>query len=170
MTDRDDKSRPAKAGAPEDHRLGPYAEASEEWQREWLTFPTVTIDAEGCFHYWDVPADTHIYATDWKIGESLARATVAQMQRFPAGSSVLRRILRQIDQDSLVAQGFLARIEDMLTNPPVFLETLAPGSVQAKLSGELPIPHWSAPPIVPIEGPDPNIRSEQDPSSSGRTQ
>lgn len=120
-------------------------EAADHWHDEWLKFPTVSLDAAGGWHYWDVPADTHVYSTDWEVGEGLARDTVAQMQRFPAGSSVLRRILREIDFNSLVAQGFLARIEDMLTNPHVFLQALEPGSVQAKLAGKAPIPDWSTP-------------------------
>ena len=120
-------------------------EAASRWHDEWLKFPTVSLDDAGGWHYWDVPDDTHIYGADWTVGEGLARDTVAQMQRFPAGSSVLRRILRDIDLNSLVAQGFLARVEDMLTNPRVFLEALDPGSVQAKLSGKAPIPDWTAP-------------------------
>ncbi len=120
-------------------------EAANRWHHEWLKFPTVSLDAAGGWHYWDVPDDTHVYRTDWQIGEGLARDTVAQMQRFPAGSSVLRRILREIDFNSLVAQGFLSRIEDMLTNPNVFLQALEPGSVQAKLAGEAPIPAWTTP-------------------------
>ena len=138
-----------KALAEEAERLVEEAEkASEEatrlWNEEWLKFPTISLDEEGTWHYWVVPEDTHVYATDWQVGEALARDTVAQMQHFPAGSSALRRILRQIDQDSLVAQGFLARLEDMLTNPAVYLESLEPGSVRAKLAGETPVPHWSA--------------------------
>jgi hypothetical protein len=34
-----------------------------------------------------------------------------------------------------VAQGFFNRLEDMLTKPEVYLESLEPGSVQAKLRG-----------------------------------
>lgn len=120
-------------------------EAADQWHDEWLQFPTVRLDAAGGWHYWDVPADTHVYGTDWKVGEGLARDTVAHMQRFPAGGSVLRRILREIDFNSLVAQGFLARIEDMLTNPRVYLQALKPGSVQAKLAGDAPIPDWTTP-------------------------
>ncbi len=44
--------------------------------------------------------------------------------------------MREIDFDSTVAQGFLTRIEDMLANPAVYLESLEPGSVQRKLRGE----------------------------------
>ena len=113
------------------------AEASAEWwNQEWLKFPTISLDDEGQWHYWDVAEDSGVYSDDWKLGEGMARDTVAQMQRFPDGSSALRRIMREIDFNSTVAQGFLTRIEDMLTNPQVYLDSLEPGSVQRKLRGE----------------------------------
>ncbi len=113
------------------------AEASADWwTEEWLKFPTISLDSEGQWHYWDVPADSGVYSDDWQLGESLARDTVAQMQRFEAGSSALRRIMREMDYDSTIAQGFVTRIEDMLTRPEVYLESLEPGAVQAKLRGE----------------------------------
>ena len=103
------------------------------WNAEWLNFPTVSQDELGGWHYWDVPADSGVYHDDWAVGEALARDTVAHMQRFQSGSSVLRRIMREIEFESTVAQGFLTRLEDMLTNPDVYLESLEPGSVRAKL-------------------------------------
>lgn len=110
------------------------AHADEAWWNEqWLTFPTVGRDDDGAWFYWGVPEDTGVHSEDWTLGEGLARDTVAQMQRFPAGSSVLRRIMREIDHDSTIAQGFLTRIEDMLTRPEVYLESLEPGAVRAKL-------------------------------------
>ncbi len=110
------------------------AEAGAQWwTEEWLKFPTISLDEGGQWHYWEVPADTGIYNVDWRVGEGLARDTVAQMQRFMAGSSALRRILREIDFNSTVAQGFLTRIEDMLANPDLYLDSLEPGSVRAKL-------------------------------------
>ena len=110
------------------------AEANAEWwNEEWLKFPTISLDDEGHWHYWDVPDDTGVYNVDWRVGEGLARDTVAQMQRFMAGSSALRRIMREIDFNSTVAQGFLTRIEDMLAKPDLYLESLEPGSVEAKL-------------------------------------
>ena len=110
------------------------AEANAEWwNQEWLKFPTISLDEDGHWHYWDVPADSGVYSDDWRIGEGLARDTVAQMQRFMAGSSALRRIMHEIDFNSTVAQGFLTRIEDMLANPDLYLESLEPGSVRAKL-------------------------------------
>jgi hypothetical protein len=96
------------------------AEASAEWwKEEWLKFPTITLDEEGQWHYWEV--------------EGLARDTVAQMQRFMAGSSAIRHIMKEIDFDSVVGQGFVTRIEDMLANPDLYLDSLEPGSVQRKL-------------------------------------
>lgn len=113
------------------------AEASADWWTEqWLLFPTVSLDEEGQWHYWDVPEDSGVYADDWRVGEGLARDTVAQMQKFEAGSSVLRRIMREIDLESTVGQGFVTRIEDMLTRPEVYLDSLEPGSVQRKMRGE----------------------------------
>ena len=113
------------------------AEANADWwNAEWLKFPTISLDDEGQWHYWDVPEDSGVYGDDWQLGEALARDTVAQMQRFESGNSALRRIMREIDFDSTVAQGFLTRIEDMLTHPEVYLESLEPGSVQANLRGE----------------------------------
>lgn len=105
------------------------------WQEEWLKFPTVSLDEDGIWHYWSVPADAGIYSDDRKLGEALARDTVAQMQRFPEGGSVLRRIMRDIDHNSISAQGFFDRLEDMLTRPDIYLESLEPGSVRAKLRG-----------------------------------
>ncbi len=119
------------------HQAEEKAEASADWwTEEWLKFPTISLDSEGQWHYWDVPTDSGVYSDDWQLGESLARDTVAQMQRFEAGSSALRRIMREMDYDSTVAQGFVTRIEDMLTRPEVYLDSLEPGAVQAKLRGE----------------------------------
>ena len=110
------------------------AEANAEWwNEEWLKFPTISLDDDGLWHYWDVPEDSGVYADDWRVGEGLARDTVAQMQRFMAGSSALRRIFKEIDFDSTVGQGFVTRIEDMLANPDLYLDSLEPGSVRAKL-------------------------------------
>ncbi len=78
---------------------------------------------------------SRIYSGDRSVGEALAQDTVAQMQRFPESSSVLRRIMREIDHNSIVAQGIFNRLEDMLTNPEVYLDSLEPGPVQAKLRG-----------------------------------
>jgi hypothetical protein len=112
------------------------AEADAKWwNEEWLKFPTVSLDDEGKWHYWDVTEGSRIYSDDRALGEALARDTVAQMQRFPEGGPVLRRIMREIDHDSIVAQGFFNRLEDMLTRPDVYLDSLEPGSVQAKLRG-----------------------------------
>ena len=113
------------------------AEASAQWwTEEWLKFPTIVLDEAGQWHYWNVPDDSGVYSDDWEVGEALARDTVQQMQRFPAGSSALRRILREIDFNSTIGQGFVTRIEDMLTRPEIYLESLEPGAVQAKLRGE----------------------------------
>lgn len=106
---------------------------TEWWNEEWLKFPTISLDPDGQWHYWDVPADSGVYSDDWQVGEGLARDTVAQMQRFMAGSSALRRIFREIDLDSTVGQGFVTRIEDMLANPSLYLDCLEPGSVRSKL-------------------------------------
>ncbi len=105
------------------------------WNEEWLKFPTVSLDEAGNWHYWDVTGGSYVYSDDRALGEALARDTVAQMQRFPEGGSVLRRLMREIDHNSIVAQGFFNRLEDMLTRPDVFLDSLEPGSVQAKLRG-----------------------------------
>jgi len=129
---RGDPGRAIKGKAAEEQ-----AAASEAWWNEqWLVFPTVSLDDEGVWRYWSVPPDTGVYSDDWATGEGLARDTVAHMQLFPAGGSVLRRIMREIDPDSTVAQGFLTRIEDMLTNPTLYLESLEPGSVRARLRAE----------------------------------
>lgn len=95
------------------------------WNEEWLKFPTISRDGAGHWRYWNVPPASGIYRKDWALGEALARDTVTQMQRFAAGSSALRRILREIDFNSTIAQGFLNAIEDMLANPPVYLEAFA---------------------------------------------
>ncbi len=95
----------------------------------------MNLDDEGNWYYWDVTGGSRIYSDDRALGEALARDTVAQMQRFPEGSPVLRRLMREIDHNSIVAQGFFNRLEDMLTKPEVYLESLEPGSVQAQLRG-----------------------------------
>lgn len=113
------------------------AEANEDWWiSEWTKFPTVTLDSGGNWHYWDIPDDSGVYSDDWKRGEAIARDTVAQMQKFPDGSTVLRRIVHEMDQDSSIGQGFLTRIEDMLTNPDLYLDSLEPGSVRKKIREE----------------------------------
>jgi hypothetical protein len=118
-------------------RIEELTEQAEEneawWNEQWLRFPTVSLDEQGRWHYWSVPGDTGVYSDDWSVGEGLARDTVAHMQRFPAGGSVLRRIMREIDFESTVAQGFITRIEDMLSNPDLYLASLEPGSVRRKL-------------------------------------
>ena len=101
------------------------------WNQEWLKFPTISRDGEGTWRYWDVPQASGIYGEDWALGEALARDTVLQMQSFAAGSSALRRILREIDFTSTIAQGFLNGIEDMLANPPVYLAALDSGAGEA---------------------------------------
>ena len=106
---------------------------TETWNQEWLAFPTVSRDAEGLWRYWDVPEDSGVYSQDWETGEGLARDTVAHMQSFHAGATVLRRIFKEMDYESTVGQGFLTRIEDMLTRPGLYLDSLEPGAVRAKL-------------------------------------
>ena len=103
------------------------------WNEQWLAFPTISLDEDGMWHYWDVPEDSGVYNDDWQVGEGLARDTVAQMQAFMAGRTALRRILREMDFESTLGQGFLTRIEDMLANPEIYLDSLEPGSVRAKL-------------------------------------
>jgi hypothetical protein len=105
----------------EDAIVREAAHASAWWEAEWLKFPSVTKDADGAWHYWQVPADTGVYQDDWPLGERLARATVAQMRRFPEGSTVFRRILREMDPETTVGQGFLTGIEEILCQsaPPL---------------------------------------------------
>lgn len=94
------------------------------WDQEWLRFPTISRDGQGNWCYWDVPRASGVYRDDWALGEAMARDTVVQIQRFAAGGSALRRILREIDFSSSIAQGFLNGIEDMLSNPALYLESL----------------------------------------------
>ena len=127
---------PGQAEAVEEAAVEQAEESEAWWNEQWLAFPSVSYDEDGGWRYWDVSGDTGVYADDWATGEGLARDTVAHMQRFQSGSSVLRRIMCEIDFDSTIAQGFLTRIEDMLTNPDLYLESLEPGSVRAKLRAE----------------------------------
>ena len=136
MANSDDKSAQSDA-AIEAAALAKAREDEAEWNRQWLLFPSLSFDDEGGWRYWDVPEDTGVYNDDWAVGERLARETVAHMQDFQSGNNVLRRIMREIDFESTVAQGFLTRIEDMLTNPALYLESLEPGAVQAKLRDTL---------------------------------
>lgn len=105
------------------------------WTNQWLAFPTVTLDQDGLWHYWNVPDDSGVYSEDWAVGEGLARDTVAQMQAFREGSTVLRRIIKELDLNSTIAQGFLTRIEDMLARPDVYLVSLEPGAVRRQMTG-----------------------------------
>ena len=98
----------------ENEAIREAARASSWWDEEWLKFPTVTKDPDGSWRYWNVPDDTGVYQDDWPLGERLARATVAHMRHFPEGSTVLRRILREMDPESTVGQGFLTAIEETL--------------------------------------------------------
>lgn len=86
------------------------------WRAQWLAFPTVERRDDG-FEFWAVEPDTGVYQDDWPRGERLARDTISHMQDFPEGSSVLRRILRDMDPDSTVAQGFINHLEEVLTHP-----------------------------------------------------
>jgi len=130
------KSDAETAAQAEAEALGKAKRDEAAWNQLWLEFPTVSQDNQGTWHYWDVPEDTGVYSVDWAVGEALARDTVAHMQAFQSGATVLRRIMREIDFESTVAQGFLTRIEDMLTNPALYLESLEPGAVRAKLRAE----------------------------------
>ncbi len=136
MANSDDKSAQSDA-AIEAAALAKAREDEAEWNRQWLLFPSLSFDDEAGWRYWDVAEDTGVYNDDWAVGERLARETVAHMQDFQSGNNVLRRIMREIDFESTVAQGFLTRIEDMLTNPALYLESLEPGAVQAKLRDTL---------------------------------
>src|SRR3546814_12987320 len=98
----------------EDEAVRAAARASTWWEEEWLKFPSVSKQPDGSWRYWCVPADSGVYQDDWPLGERLARETVAQMRRFPEGSTVLRRILRELDPESTVGQGSLPAIEEML--------------------------------------------------------
>ena len=91
------------------------------WREQWLAFPTVAPRDDGGFDFWAVEPDTGVYQDDWPRGERLARDTIAHMQAFPEGSSVLRRILRDMEHDSTVAQGFLNHLEEALAHPQTYL-------------------------------------------------
>lgn len=103
------------------------AERAERWwEEQWAAFPTYSLDEDGNPHYWDVPADSGVYQDDWPLGEKLAEDTVRQMRRFPEGSTILRNILRELDRDSTVAQGFLNRLEDILISPELYAKLSQP--------------------------------------------
>jgi len=97
-----------------DEAVREAARATAWWDGEWLKFPTVSKQTDGSWRYWTVPADSGVFQDDWPLGERLARETIEQMRRFPEGSTVLRRILREMDPESNVGQGFLTGIEDTL--------------------------------------------------------
>jgi len=99
-----------------DEAVREAARASAWWDQEWLKFPTVSKLPDGSWRYWSVPADSGVFQDDWPLGERLARETVAQMRSFPEGSTVFRRILREMDPESTVGQGFLTAVEEILCN------------------------------------------------------
>src|SRR3546814_11465261 len=80
----------------EDAAVRDAARASAWWDEEWLKFPTVSKRPDGSWRYWSVPADSGVYQDDWPLGERLARETVAQMRRFSEGSTVLRRLPKEM--------------------------------------------------------------------------
>jgi len=98
----------------EDEAVREAARASAWWDAEWLKFPTVSKDEAGGWCYWSVPADSGVYEDDWPLGERLARETIAQMRAFPEGSTVLRRVLREMDPETTIGQGFMAALEETL--------------------------------------------------------
>ncbi len=50
------------------------AESDAKWRnQEWLKFPTVSLDDEGNWHYWDVTEGSRICSDDRSVGEALAR-------------------------------------------------------------------------------------------------
>ena len=120
---------------PIDEWTAAAADARSWWNQEWARFPTIALDDDGMPNYWSVSPDTGVYGDDWNTGQALARDTVAQMQRFSEGSAAFRRIVRAMDLSSTVAQGFLTRIEDMLTHPDIYLDSLEPGALEAKMRG-----------------------------------
>ena len=107
-----------------DEAIREAARASAWWDEEWLRFPTVSKQADGTWRYWNVPADSGVYQDDWPLGGRLARETVAQMRRFPEGSTVFRRILKEMDPESTVGQGFLTAIEEILCQPAPGLQAV----------------------------------------------
>lgn len=98
-------------------------------------FPTVGVRDDGWRSYWNVPADTGSRERDWATGERLARETVARMQREPEKAWVLRRVLRELDYDSGVGQGFLSWIEDRLAWPEGASGNAGPAAVLPRAEG-----------------------------------
>ncbi len=90
------------------------ARAASGWARILDQLPTVAEGSDGHWHYWEVDDDCGCPVTDLERGEQLGRETVAVLRAHPEGACVLRRILRDIDLDSQVAQGFLSALEAAL--------------------------------------------------------
>src|SRR3546814_18828277 len=86
----------------EDEAVRAAARASTWWEEEWLKFPSVSKQPDGSWRNWVVPAASGVYKDDWPHAVRLARETVAQRRRLPEGSTVLRRTLREMKQDSTV--------------------------------------------------------------------
>ena len=80
------------------------AEANAEWwNQEWLKFPTISLDDDGHWHYWDVPADTGVgFAPSFRFGklDSLStkeqRSACAALQVVPPRGKSFRQVTSPI--------------------------------------------------------------------------
>lgn len=103
----------AVSGTDQTLATGP-AQSGSGWERILDQLPTVGEGADGAWHYWSVDDDCGCPDTDLARGEHLGRETVAVLRAHPEGAPALRRILRDIDLSSQVAQGFLNALEAAL--------------------------------------------------------
>ncbi len=103
----------AVSGTDQTLATGP-ARSVSGWERILDQLPTVGEGANGAWHYWKVDDDSGCPADDLERGERLGRETVTVLRAHPEGAPALRRILRDIDLSSQVAQGFLNALEAAL--------------------------------------------------------
>ena len=96
-----------------------------DWDALLEGFPTVAQRPDGCWGYWEVADDLGCPTSDLQRGEALGRRTLVEIRVHPEAAHVLRRILRDIDHESLTGQGFLNVVEAALADPETALAETA---------------------------------------------
>ncbi len=92
-----------------------FSNEPKSWAQVIELLPTVKVAPEGhTFDYWTVNERNLSPQEAAKLGVALGEQTLEVIQRHPESATCLRRILRALPAESLVAEGFLCAIEDRL--------------------------------------------------------
>lgn len=87
----------------------------QTWSQVIELLPTVKLASQGhTYDYWSVSERNLSPREATKLGVALGEQTLSVIQRHPEAASCLRRILRALSTESLVAEGFLCALEDRI--------------------------------------------------------